>query len=141
MVYITLFTVAFLSATLLPMGSEAVLLYDASEGYNLVLLWFFASVGNILGALLNYWLGLKGEGYLEQKGYLSAEKMGRAKSTFDHYGGWALLLSWMPVIGDPLTFIAGVMKYDLRSFVLIVAIAKSLRYALLIYFSGIVVFS
>lgn len=68
MVYLSLFTVAFLSATLLPLGSEALLLYDVAQEHSLVLLWLFASIGNTLGAMLNYWLGLKGECYLEKKG-------------------------------------------------------------------------
>jgi len=136
MVYITLFAVAFLSATLLPLGSEALLLYDISEGYSLFLLWCFASIGNTLGSVLNYWLGLKGELYLEKKGYLSAEKMGKAKSTFDQYGGWTLLLSWAPVIGDPLTFIAGVLKYNFKGFVLIVFAAKATRYAVIIFLAS-----
>jgi len=136
MVYITLFTVAFLSATLLPLGSEALLLYDVSQNYSLFLLWLFASTGNTLGAMLNYWLGLKGEVYLERKGYLSAKNMKKAKKSFDLYGGWTLLLSWVPIIGDPLTFIAGVLKYDFRRFVLLVFVAKATRYAVVIFLAS-----
>ena len=133
MVYITLFTVAFLSATLLPLGSEALLLYDVSEGYLLSLLWLFATVGNTLGSMFNYWLGLKGELYLEEKGYLSFEKMHKAKRSFDQYGGWILLLSWVPIIGDPLTLIAGVLQYNFKVFTVIVFFAKGLRYAVIIF--------
>ncbi|MDM5270687.1 DedA family protein [Sulfurovum sp. zt1-1] len=131
MVYFTLFFIAFASATLLPMGSEALLVYDISEGYIVWLLWLVASVGNTLGSLVNYWLGLKGEAYLEKKGYLSKEKMQRASRSFGKYGGWTLLLSWVPIIGDPLTFIAGVMRYEFKWFVVIVAVAKATRYAVL----------
>ena len=133
MVYLTLFTVAFLSATLLPLGSEALLLYDISQGYALFLLWVFATSGNTLGSVFNYWLGLKGETYLEEKGYLSKEKMQKAKDTFDRYGGGTLLLSWVPVIGDPLTFIAGVLGYRFKRFVSIVLFAKAIRYAVVIF--------
>ncbi len=132
MVYLTLFFVAFASATLLPMGSEALLLYDISKGYVVWLLWLVASVGNTLGSIVNYWLGLKGENYLEDKGYLSYEKMDKARASFSRYGGWTLLLSWMPIIGDPLTFIAGVLRYEFKWFVLIVAFAKAARYAAVI---------
>ena len=136
MIFLTLFLVAFVSATLLPLGSEALLLYDASQGESLWLLWLVATSGNTLGALLNYWLGLKGEAYLERKGYLDKEKMQRAHTHFEKWGGWVLLLSWMPVIGDPLTFTAGVLKYNVYSFFIIVAVAKGLRYgALLLTFS------
>jgi len=132
MVYTTLFLVSFASATLLPMGSEAVLLYDLAQGHTAWLLWIVAALGNTLGAGLNYWLGMKGEGYLERKGYLSSQKMHQAQRCFAKWGGWALLLSWMPIIGDPLTFIAGVLRYDLRKFILIVSLAKGGRYAVLI---------
>jgi len=132
MVYLSLFFVSFISATLFPMGSEAVLLYDLSLGYSLFLLWLVATTGNTLGSLLNYWLGLKGEVFLEKRGYLSGEKMQKAYRRFEKWGGWVLLLSWMPIIGDPLTFIAGVLRYDLRKFVMIVSLAKGMRYAVLI---------
>jgi len=135
MVYLTLFAVAFISATLLPMGSEALLLYDISQTDTLCLLWGLATIGNTLGSMVNYWLGLKGESYLEEKGYLSKEKMQKAKHSFSRYGGWTLLLSWMPIIGDPLTFIAGVMGYNFKKFSFIVLLAKGLRYAVLIFFA------
>ena len=133
MVYITLLFVAFASATMLPMGSEALLLYDIHEGHTVWLLWLVASVGNTLGSLVNYWLGLKGETFLENRGYLSKEKMDIARASFDNYGGWTLLLSWVPIIGDPLTFIAGVLKYRFWWFVGIVAVAKSGRYAVIVW--------
>jgi len=136
MVYITLFIVAFLSATLLPMGSEALLLYDVSQNYSLLLLWSFATVGNVLGAMVNYWFGLKGEIYLEAKGHLSAKKMEKVRGFFCRYGGWTLLLSWVPVIGDPLTFIAGVLHYNFKWFTLIVAVAKGTRYAFIIFLAS-----
>ena len=131
MVYITLFIVSFLAATLLPLGSEALYLYNISQKHTLFLLWFFATVGNTLGSMLNYWLGLKGETYLESKGHLSMQKMEKARGFFAKYGGWSLLLSWVPVIGDPLTFIAGVLRYNFKCFALIVFVAKGLRYAVI----------
>jgi len=130
--YLTLFLAAFLSATLLPMGSEALLLYDLSAGMIPWLIWGVATAGNTLGALLNYWLGMKGEHYLERKGYLSGIKMAKARQGFEKWGGWILLLSWMPVVGDPLTFMAGVLQYRFRLFVIIVALSKGVRYAVLI---------
>lgn len=136
MVYLTLFAVAFLSATLLPMGSEALLVYDVSQNYSLVLLWSVATVGNTLGSMVNYWLGLKGETYLEEKGHLSAQKMVKARDFFDTYGGWTLLLSWAPVVGDPLTFIAGVLRYNFKWFSFIVAAAKGTRYAIVIFLAS-----
>lgn len=133
MLYFTLAVVAFLSATLLPIGSEALLLYDVKEGHNVYILVFVASFGNILGSCLNYYLGLKGEHYLEEKNYLKKEKILKYKKVFDKYGAYSLLLSWVPIIGDPLTFVAGVLKYDFKIFLLLVSLAKSLRYILLVY--------
>jgi len=129
MVYLTLFAVSFLAATLLPLGSEALLLYNITQNHSLILLWVFATLGNTLGSMLNYWLGLKGEAYLETKGHLSVEKMYKARGLFSKYGGWVLLLSWVPIIGDPLTFVAGVLRYNFKWFTLIVFVAKGLRYA------------
>jgi membrane protein YqaA with SNARE-associated domain len=134
MVYLTLFIVAFLSATLLPLGSEALLIYDMQGENILIFLWIFATLGNTLGSMFNYWLGLKGEIYLEKKKYLSKEKMQKARVFFDKYGGWTLLLSWTPVVGDPLTFIAGVLRYDFKLFSIIVFFAKGARYALVMLF-------
>ena len=136
MVYITLFAVSFLAATLLPLGSEALLVYDISQNYSLVLLWSFATVGNTLGSMVNYWLGLKGEAYLEKKGHLSVKKMEKARGFFAKYGEWTLLLSWVPIVGDPLTFIAGVLRYNFKWFTLIVFVAKGLRYAIIIFLAS-----
>jgi len=136
MVYLTLFTVSFLAATLLPLGSEALLVYDVSKNYSLVLLWTFATLGNTLGSMLNYLLGLKGEAYLEKKGHLSVAKMEKVRGYFAKYGGGTLLLSWVPIIGDPLTFIAGVLRYNFKYFTVIVFVAKGLRYAAVIFLAS-----
>jgi membrane protein YqaA with SNARE-associated domain len=135
MVYLILFFSALGAATLLPIYSEAVLLYDLSAGYPPFWLWLAATLGNTIGSLINYYIGLKGENYLEKRGYLSVEKMQKYRARFKKYGGYLLLLSWMPVIGDPITFVAGVLRYNLRRFILIVFIAKGMRYALLIWLS------
>jgi len=133
MVYLTLFLTALISATLFPLGSEALLLYDINEGYSLYLLLTVAIVGNSLGSVINYYLGLKGESYLEEKKYLKKEQIQKYKNFFDKYGGYTLLLSWVPLIGDPLTFMAGILKYDFKYFVMIVVFAKATRYIFLAY--------
>jgi len=134
MVYIYLFFTALIAATLFPAGSEALLIYDITEGHSVALLLFVATLGNSLGSLINYYLGLKGESYLEEKKYLKKEKIEKYKKFFDKYGGYTLLLSWLPLIGDPITFIAGVLKYDVKKFIPIVVIAKFGRYAVIAYF-------
>lgn len=115
------------------MVSEAVLVYDILQGYSLTLLLFVATLGNSLGSCVNYFLGLKGEEYLENKKYIPKKSIDRAKFFFDKYGGWSLLLSWMPIIGDPITLIAGVLKYKFTYFFALVIVAKFVRYAVLAY--------
>ena len=131
MVYFTLFITAFLSGSLLPLGSEGLLIYDITQGYNPIALVTVASLGNTLGAVLNYYLGSKGEEFLEKKSYINADTINKAKKRFERWGGFALLLVPLPVIGDPITFIAGVMHYNFKKFFLIVLFAKFIRYTLL----------
>ena len=136
MIYSILFISAFISATLIPFGSEALLIYDINEGYNIYLLLLFATLGNSLGSIVNYFLGLKGEEFLVQKNLLKEKHILKSKKYFDKYGSFCILFSWVPIIGDPLTFIAGVLKFNLKLFIFLVVIAKFSRYlfiALLIY--------
>lgn len=128
MEYLILLCVSFISATLFPMGSEGFLIYYLSIGLNVYLLILLATIGNTLGSYVNYWLGLKGEEYLVKKKYLKESRLKKAKSIFDRYGGYSLFLSWAPIIGDAITFIAGILKYDLKKFFVIVSLAKLGRY-------------
>lgn len=128
MTYLILFISALVSATLIPFGSEALLIYDIKEGYNIYLLLLFATIGNSLGSIINYFIGLKGEEFLVRKNYLKEKNILNTKKYFDKYGSVCILFSWLPIIGDPITFIAGVLKYDLKIFILLVVIAKFTRY-------------
>ena len=94
-----------------------------------VLLIAVASLGNILGSCVNWYLGLKIEHYKNKKWFpVSADKMLKAQKTYQKYGYWSLLLSWVPIIGDPITLIAGLLKENLVRFLLMVSIAKIGRY-------------
>jgi len=132
-VYITLFFSALLSATLFPMGSEALLIYDIEQHYSLFWLITAATLGNTLGAVVNYWMGLGGETLLEEKGIINPVKFSKFKSIFEKYGAWTLLLSWMPFVGDLFTFAAGIAKYSFWRFLLLVFIAKLGRYLILVW--------
>ena len=136
MTLITLFVVSFLSATLIPLGSEALLLHDVLAYYALFPLWIVATLGNTLGSMTNYYLGLKGERYLEEKGHISVVKIQKYKDFFDRYGVAVLLLSWLPIIGDPLTLVAGLLRYNFKYFNFIVFIAKGVRYLVVIFFAS-----
>ena len=132
MVYFILFSTAFISATLFPLGSEALLIYDITQGHNIYLLLFFATLGNSLGSVVNYFLGLKGEEYLINKKLLNEKYIIKAKTYFDKYGAWSILFSWLPIIGDPITFVAGILKYDFKKFLILVVVAKFSRYLFLV---------
>ena len=132
MIYLILFITAFISATLFPLGSEALLIYDITQGYNIYLLLLFATLGNSLGSVVNYFLGLKGEEYLINKNLLNEKYILKAKTYFDKYGAWSILFSWLPIIGDPITFVAGVLKYDFKKFLILVVVAKFSRYLFLV---------
>ncbi len=131
MVYLTLFFSALISATLWPMGSEALLLYDITQGHRLFWLITMATAGNTLGAVINYWMGLGGEVLLEEKGLIPPGKFQRFTALFEKYGGATLLLSWLPLVGDLFTFAAGIARYPFVKFVLLVLIAKLGRYLVL----------
>ena len=128
MTYLILFISAFASATLLPLGSEALLIYNIKEGFNIYALLFVATFGNVLGSILNYYLGLKGEEYLVDKKLVKQKYIDISKRYFDKFGAFSLLFAWLPIIGDPITFIAGVLRYDFRNFFLLVVISKFSRY-------------
>lgn len=128
MTYLILFFSAFVSATLFPLGSEALLIYDIKEGYNIYLLVLVATLGNTLGSVVNYYLGLKGEEYLVEKKLLNEKYITKSKGYFDRFGSVCILFAWVPIIGDPITFMAGVLKYDFKKFLILVTISKFSRY-------------
>ncbi|MBH3404872.1 DedA family protein [Pseudomonas glycinae] len=131
--YLGLFLAAFGAATLLPLQSEAVLVgLLVSDRYWLWGLLAVATLGNVLGSLVNWWLGRGLERFQDRRWFpVSPKHMARARIHYQRYGHWSLLLSWLPVIGDPLTLIAGVMREPLGRFLLIVTLAKSARYGVL----------
>ena len=130
-----LFISAFGAATLLPLQSEAVLLGAFVQGeYAALILIAIASLGNILGSCVNWWLGLKIEHYKNKKWFpVSEAKMLQAQGIYQKYGYWSLLLSWTPIIGDPITLIAGLLKENCWRFLLLVSVAKTGRYAFIFF--------
>ncbi|MCD5989615.1 DedA family protein [Pseudomonas sp. CDFA 553] len=131
--YAGLFLAAFGAATLLPMQSEAVLVGMLLSGhYTVATLLLVATLGNVLGSLLNWVLGRSVERFRHKRWFpVSEAKLEKAQRFYLRYGRWSLLLSWVPIIGDPLTMVAGVMREPLWSFLLIVTFAKGVRYLLL----------
>jgi membrane protein YqaA with SNARE-associated domain len=131
--YLGLFLAAFGAATLLPLQSEAVLVGLLVLGEHPVwILLAVAIVGNVLGSVVNWALGRYIEHWRHRPWFpVGADKLERAQRFYHRFGRWSLLLSWVPVIGDPLTVIAGVMREPWWSFVLIVLVAKVSRYLVL----------
>ena len=130
--YAGLFASAFIAATIFPMQSEAILIgLILSERYSLVALLLTASVGNTLGAAVNWLLGRGVERYRTSRWFpLTPDKLGRAQAWYRKYGKWSLLFSWLPVAGDALTVVAGILREPLPTFLTLVFIGKALRYAL-----------
>lgn len=130
--YIGLFTVALLSATILPAQSEAalmaLLIRDEQPWF---LLLTVASVGNILGSSTNWLLGRWAALASRRSRYLEPKKLERATRWYTKWGKWSLLLSWVPIIGDPITMVAGLLGERFWTFLGLVTIAKVSRYAVL----------
>ena len=122
---LALFVTAFLAATILPFSSELAFVTAISNDMPKITALVFATSGNILAIILNYWLGYWL--YEKTKFKLLSSKIGNKSYTFGHkYGYFALLLSWLPLIGDPLTIVAGLVRLN---FIYFVIIAGSLRFA------------
>ncbi|MBT5481843.1 MAG: DedA family protein [Alphaproteobacteria bacterium] len=130
MSYLAVFLSAFVAATLLPAQSEAVLsFYILSAPQTVFALILVATVGNVLGSVVNWVVGFYATRFQNRKWFpATPSQMQRAEKFYRKYGRYSLLLSWVPFIGDPITVIAGVLREPIFSFLLLVTIAKSARY-------------
>jgi len=131
--YVGLFLIAFLAASLLPAYSELVFVEMLASGHDPLALWLWASAGNTLGSALNWGLGRYLLRFQDRRWFpFKSTSLGRAQRWFQRFGVWSLLLAWMPVGGDALTFIAGVMRVRFSLFITLTAIGKATRYAILL---------
>jgi len=125
-----LFFSALVSSTLFPGGSEAVLLYKLNEGSDAVTLVVIATVGNVLGSLISYAMGRLGNEAVHKKWLRMDEaKVARAEAWFEKYGMPSLLFAWLPIVGDPLCLVAGLLRSHVLLFLLLVSLGKVARYA------------
>ncbi len=131
----SVFLSAFLAATILPFSSEIVLsAFYASGNGEAFNLWLVASAGNVLGALVNWGLGRYLLHWQGRKWFpFKAVQLKRARDWFSRYGVWSLLMAWVPVIGDPLTFAAGFLRINVWLFLVLVTIGKAGRYAAVLW--------
>ena len=126
--YVTLFLSAFLAATIFPAHSETLLAYQISQNPNAtVILVGVATFGNVLGSVVNWVLGR----FASKAGrwfQVKEERLSRAKDFYFKYGRYTLLFSWVPIVGDPITIVAGIMRERLLTFLVLVTIGKLVRY-------------
>jgi len=132
--YLGLFISAFLAATLLPFYSELALVAMArAGGFDPFLLWAVATLGNTLGAAVNWGLGRYLLHFQDRRWFpFSSAQMEKATKWYNRWGVWSLLFAWLPWGGDPLTFVAGVLRVDFRIFLLLVGVGKALRYVVVL---------
>jgi len=133
--YSKLFIISFLAATILPLSSEIVLTTMLLTNlFEKNILLIVASSGNILGSIFNWYLGKKITIFQDSKWFpVSPEQLNKSQKYFQKYGLWSLLLAWVPVIGDPLTLLAGVLKVRFSIFFILVSISKISRYVFILY--------
>ncbi|MGV7221513.1 MAG: YqaA family protein [Nitrospinales bacterium] len=132
--YVGLFIASFLAATILPLSSEIVLSVLLLNELNPGILLTVATLGNVLGALTNYAIGFWGGGVLAQKVLkISEDEFNKSKERFTKFGLFSLFFAWVPIIGDPLTVVAGALRIKLLWFVILVASGKFIRYVIIIY--------
>jgi membrane protein YqaA with SNARE-associated domain len=138
MIYLSLFGISFLAATILPFSSELTLagLISTSNYDNLSLL-IFASFGNVLGSVFNWGLGFYARNLTIKKWFPFKEtQIERSSKWFSKFGKWSLLFAWVPIVGDPLTFVAGLLRVRFLDFIILVAIGKVSRYLIIFYLIG-----
>jgi len=137
-IYLSLFAISFLAATILPFSSELTLAgLIATSDYDNLLLLIVASFGNILGSVLNWALGSYSRNLTTKKWFPFKEtQIERSSKWFRKFGKWSLLFAWVPVLGDPLTLVAGILRVKFIDFIILVAIGKVSRYLIVFYLIG-----
>lgn len=128
--YLSLFGIAFLAATLVPAQSELTLAGLLAAGrYDPWLLVAAATAGNVLGSLVNWAIGRFLHEHRDHEWFpVPRGALDRAERSFVRWGAWTLLFSWLPLVGDPLTLVAGLLRMRLRLFLPLVLVAKAGRY-------------
>ena len=129
-IYFFLFFITFLAATIFPFSSELTLVgLLKANTYSPFLLVSTASLGNILGSIFNWLLGFYLLKCINKKWFpFKQNQIDEASKRFSKYGVWSLLFAWIPVIGDPLTLIAGVLRVNFLLFLILVSVGKISRY-------------
>ena len=135
MIYLSLFIISFLAATILPFSSELTLAgLVATSNYDNLLLLIVASLGNVLGSVVNWILGFYSRNLSKKKWFpFKDEQIEKSSKWFNKFGRWSLLFVWVPIIGDPLTLAAGLLGVKFIEFLILVTIGKVSRYLVIFY--------
>ena len=135
MIYLSLFAISFLAATILPFSSELTLAgLIATSNYDNLLLLIVASFGNVLGSVVNWALGFYSRNLTTKKWFPFKDKqIEKSSQWFSKFGKWSLLFAWVPFIGDPLTLVAGLLRVKFLEFLILVMIGKISRYLVIFY--------
>ena len=138
MIYLSLFSFSFLAATVLPFSSELTLAgLISTSNYDNLLLLVVASFGNVLGSVFNWSLGFYSRNLSIKKWFpFKKIQIERSSKWFSKFGKWSLLFAWLPIVGDPLTFVAGLLRVRFLDFIILVAIGKVSRYLIVFYLIG-----
>ena len=138
MIYLSLFGISFLAATILPFSSELSLAgLISTSNFNNSLLLIAASLGNVLGSVVNWFIGFYLRNFTSKKWFFFNEiQITRSSKWFEKFGKWSLLLAWVPILGDPLTLVAGLLRVRFLDFIILVAIGKVSRYLVVLYLVG-----
>ena len=134
--YLNLFILSFLASTVLPLGSEALVVALIYQGFSPFTVIMVATVGNYLGSCTTYYFGLKGRPVLEKYLSPSPEKLEKSEKLFKRYGIYTLLFTWIPGVGDAITMVAGLTQLPFRSFSILVFLGKFGRYFAIAYLTA-----
>ncbi|MCZ7382686.1 MAG: DedA family protein [Candidatus Methanoperedens sp.] len=136
--YFGLFVASFLASTILPFGSEGILLFLVYEKFNIPALVLVASAGNYFGACTTYYIGLKGRSFAQKHLSIDPGNLEKAEKYFSKYGAAVLLFTWLPVIGDVFTVFGGLLRVKFWIFSVLVFTGKFLRYLAIAYLAAAV---
>lgn len=132
--YISLFITSFLASTVLPLGSEGLVVLMVIQNFNVYTVVLIASIANFLGACTTYYIGLTGRTHvIGRYMHISDEQLQRAENKFKKYGAFSLLFTWLPGIGDAIAVYGGVLRYKFVNFAILVFIGKFFRYMAIAY--------
>lgn len=134
--YLNLFILSFLASTVLPIGSEALVVALVHQGFSPFNVILVATAGNYLGSCTTYYIGLKGRPVLEKYFSPSPEQLEKSEKLFKKYGIYTLFFTWVPGIGDAITMVAGLMHISFKCFSILVFLGKFGRYLSIAYLTA-----